>query len=302
MEGTEVLNAGETGSTGGENTELPNTEVTGAGADQGSAGEGGNAGGVEGVEGGTSVVEGEGGAGGKAEPDPVNKRFSEVTKQRDRAEREAREAREQLSTALEALKKFGKEEPKPADPTPQDDPEPEPPEFIDPEQYQRDMADYARKVTERTVKLQLRAAEANREREAAERANRTAQEEHARSWMSRRQKAMDEMPDYADVAENPDLPISQQMAIAITTSEHGPKIAYYLGQHPDEAGRIAKMNPVQQLMELGKLETQLSAPKKPSVSKAPAPIKPLSGSGEPQTKSTDEMSMDEYAAYRKSKR
>lgn len=310
-----VTGAGDTSSTGGETTELTNLADTGAaGADQGGQGGQGTAeGGASGTEasGAEGAGEGEGtgesGASGQGTAkvdDPVNKRFSEVTRQRDEAQRREREAKSQLDAALEALRKVGgtqtpvTTETKTTPPADDIEEPPEPPEFIDPEQYQRDMATYTQKVVERTTKLQLRAAEANREREATERANRERQVAHAQAWQHRRQKALDEMPDYADVAENPNVHISQTMALAITSSDHGPKLAYHLGQHPDVAERIAKMPDALQLMELGKLEAQITAPKPPQVSKTPPPVKPLTGSGEPQTKSADDMSMEEYAAMR----
>lgn len=241
-----------------------------------------------------------------ADPKPedvVNKRFSEVTKQRDEAQRREREARDQLNTALQALDRVTggtKPEPKPNVEAPVDDigAEPEPPIFEDPEQYQRDMALYTQKVVERTTKLQLKAVEAQRQTEATERANRKAATEHAQAWQGRRAKAIEEMPDYADIAENPAVHISQTMAIAITSSENGPKVAYHLGQHPEIAERIAKMPPALQLMELGKLEVQVTAPKPVKTSKTPEPIKVTSGSGERPVKSMDDMSMEEYAAAR----
>jgi hypothetical protein len=308
-----VEGAGEAGSTGGEGAELTNALTGAAGADQGGQGVGeGGAGEADGAgEGGSQgVAEGEGGEGGTGgqgaarSEDPVNKRFSEVTKQRDEAQRREREARDQLTAALEALKRAGGGE-KPATPTvapsePADDigPEPVPPVFEDPDQYQRDMAQYAQKLAARTAKLEFRAAEAKRQTEEKEAANRQAQQAHAQAWQARRAAALQEMPDYAEVAENPNVPVSQPMAIAITSSEHGPKIAYHLGQHPEVAERIAKMSPALQLMELGKLEAQITAPKPVRTSKAPEPIRHQTGSGSPQTKSVEDMSMDEYAASR----
>jgi len=305
--------AGETGSTGGESTELPNTGTGTTGADQGgesgqgsTAGEGGETTGGE-SDGGESSGESGGESStstGEPKDDAVNKRFSALTKQRDESQRREREAQENLRRALEALERAngGKKQDATTTTTtpPADDigAEPEPPEFIDPEQYQRDMAEYTRKVTDRTVKLQLRTERTNQEREAAERTNQERMREHATKWSERRSKALDEMPDYAEVAENPALHVTDTMAIAITSSEHGPKIAYHLGQHPEVAERIAKLPNALQLMELGKLEVQITAPKPPKVSKAPEPIKVQTGSGEPPSKSLDELSMDEYAAQR----
>lgn len=306
------VGAGEGGSTGGEGAELLNEQTGATGADQG--GQGGNAGAEgstagEGGEGGegspsTGAGEGEGSAAPKPEPgDDVNKRFSKITRERDELARSKREAEENLRRALEALERANggkKPEAAPVATEPVDDigEEPTPPVFEDPDQYQRDMALYTKQVVERTTKLQLKAVETQRQTKATEEANRAAQMAHAQAWQARRTKALEEMPDYADVAENPAVSISNTMAIAITSSDHGPKLAYHLGQHPEVAERIAKMQPAMQLMELGKLEAQITAPKPVKTSKAPEPIRHQTGSGAPQAKSIEDMSMDEYAASR----
>jgi hypothetical protein len=56
------------------------------------------------------------------------------------------------------------------------------------------------------------------------------------------------------------------------------EIAYSLANNPREAMRIARLSPMRQVAEIGKLEAKLSAPKpakKPS--SAPSPMKPVGG-------------------------
>lgn len=282
------------GGTGEAGSELPDQGNAGAGDDAGGEGGGaGDAGGEGGGEGGgTPPVKKE---------DPVAKRFSTVTKERDEAIRRDNESREQLRVALEALDRATGGSKKtvedPAKKTPVEE-ELVPPEFIDPEQYQRDMADYTNKVAERAASRAVKAADADRQREAAEASARTQQQQHAQAWNQRRQKAIERLPDYEVVAENPEIAISPAMAMGISSSDNGPDVAYYLGSNPEEATRIYALPPMLQLIELGKLEAKLTAPKTPQVTKVPPPIKPSVGNGEPQVKTVDEMSMDEYAAKR----
>ena len=89
------------------------------------------------------------------------------------------------------------------------------------------------------------------------------------------------------------------MASAIAHSEEGPEIAYYLGNHPEEAERISKLVPQLQLVELGKIVARLTPTDKPkTVSAAPAPGKPIKASSE-TTVSPEEESMEAYASRRK---
>lgn len=55
-------------------------------------------------------------------------------------------------------------------------------------------------------------------------------------------------------------------------------IAYYLSKNQKEANKIAAMNPLRQIAEIGKIEAKLNAPTPAkSPSKAPAPITPTGG-------------------------
>lgn len=99
----------------------------------------------------------------------------------------------------------------------------------------------------------------------------------AETFQLRVDAAKDLYSDYEVVAQNPALPITDDMAEVIMDSEQGPDIAYHLGKNPQEALRIAKLSKTRQAVEIGKLEDRLSKPapiKKPP----PAPINPVSGS------------------------
>lgn len=230
--------------------------------------------------------------------DQAAKRYSTLSRKLEDAQRIIEEKDRLLSDANRTLYQFvGKPEKQP-DPAPQPEEIPVP-EFTDPDQYTRDMAEYTRKQTERAVAESLKRVLAEREQE-----NRRNQEQaHARSlqqaWAAKREKAISETPDYLEVAENPDVPISRAMASVIMADDSGPKIAYYLGKNIEEARRIAALDPFMQSVELGALRERILSPTKPTTSRAPAPIKPLTGARTPASKSLDEMDMEEYAAARR---
>jgi hypothetical protein len=81
---------------------------------------------------------------------------------------------------------------------------------------------------------------------------------------------------------NESLPVSQAMAESIIDSDDGPAVAYYLGNNPDVAARIARLSPVQAGREIAKIEVRLAAEREKAsqkpVSKAPAPPPHVTGS------------------------
>lgn len=91
--------------------------------------------------------------------------------------------------------------------------------------------------------------------------------------------------------------ISTVMAEAMIESDLGIDVAYYLATNPAEAAKIAKLPPVSQARAVWELEGKVKDQRKPAMSKAPPPVKPVRGSSG-NTKPVSEMSMSEYAAYR----
>lgn len=230
------------------------------------------------------------------------KRYSELTKAQKLAEQRALEAENRLNRALEIVERVTPK-PAPAEVVVDTPKEPEEPVFETPEQYQRDMAAYTKALVAYNAKIEAENLLKKTEQERQQ-AEQQAQQQRMRSeFQTRREAAIQEMPDYVEVAEADDLPITPTMATAMAMDAMGTKIAYHLGKNPAEADRISKLPPGMQVFELGVLKAQLMAAK-PAVqtSKAPAPIKPLSGGSGSVTKNVNEMTMAEYEAYRASKK
>jgi hypothetical protein len=239
---------------------------------------------------------------GKPKSKGVQKRIDELVKQRE--EEKAEKLR--LMALLEQLHK-PKEEPKEVveDEAPQ---RPTRESFENPADYEAALADYADQKAAWSAKTAVRDALAEEARKREQQAIEESQKAVRESYASRVEKAVEKYPDYKSVAESPDVTVSIAMAQAILHSENGPELAYHFGKNPAEAKRISSLNPVLQLVELGRIEAKLTAPVQkedspppPSpkpVSKAPDPIKPLKTGSEQLKKSPDEESMEEYAARR----
>ena len=111
------------------------------------------------------------------------------------------------------------------------------------------------------------------------------------AYHDREESAREKYDDFEQVAYNPSLPITDIMAQSIQASDIGPDVAYYLGSNPKEADRIARLSPLLQAKEIGRIEAKLTD-NPPSVKKttnAPAPINPVTprGGNSPAMDTTD---------------
>lgn len=205
-------------------------------------------------------------------PNPkLERRFSEITKQREEARAEARrerEAREALEARIKAL-----EQPKPT--VVEEDQEPQPSQFQDAFEYAKALAEYT--ADKRIAEMKKQEAE---ERAAQER------QKVIESWASKVQSAKANLPDFDEVVASSDVVVNDDVRDAILESDVGPQVLYHLAENDELAKKISGMSTKAALREIGKLEERLSA--KPEVktdpvvkSRAPAPINPIRGGSAP---------------------
>src|SRR5215469_17029480 len=116
------------------------------------------------------------------------------------------------------------------------------------------------------------------------------------------------------VGQNIDIPQGVQMAIL--EMENGPDVAYFLGKNPQVVKSLNKMSVPTAMAEIGRISARLEGPqdkekesnqerkinsgpdREPIVSRAPAPIKPLSGHATKSSVPIDEMSYSDYRRIR----
>ena len=255
----------------------------------------------------------------KGEITKANNRRAAAEAREKAKEAEATAANERLATALKALEQ-ATGQPKPVETV---DPRPKRETFDNPDAYDTALIDWttrqataaARAEAKQEQEQERAAAEARTQQEAQERTQREQKEQFdglVKTWDERKAKAIEEHPDFTEVAENPDVPVTMPMAHAMLNAENGPEIAYHLGKNPEIAREISAMvipgqvfppghpnagQPVpdiaRQFFRIGQLGAQLAA-KKPVASKAPPPIKPLGSKASAGPKSPDEMTGDEY--------
>lgn len=210
-------------------------------------------------------------------PNPkLERRFSEITKQREAAREEARREREARESLEARLKELEAKVSPPAQAQADDlGEEPKPEQFSDMYEYAKALAEYTadKKLMERDKQEMARKA-------AAE------QEVKFKAWADRVNAAKTELPDFDDMVQSSDVRVSDPVRDAIIESEHGPRILYYLAENSEFAKKLGEMSVVSAVREIGKIEARFvrdakeSAPEVKAVavkSKAPAPISPLRG-------------------------
>ena len=200
----------------------------------------------------------------------LEKRFSEITKQREEARKEAqneRQARLELEQRLAAL-----EQQRQPQQQSYADTEPQPSQFNDAFEYAKALAEFS---TEKAL--------AERDRQVAQQREQEAQQKIIQSWAQKVQDAKAELPDFDDLVASSDVVVNNAVRDAILESDVGPKILYHLAENNDLAKKIASLSPNAALREIGKLEARFEVNPEtkqttPVVrSKAPAPIQPIRG-------------------------
>lgn len=227
------------------------------------------------------------------EPDPeppipkgVQKRIDRAVRRQYEAEADARILRERLR-ALESGLAQPSSQPTPQRPAGS-------PKIEDFQNFDEYVAAMAAHIAEEKVKTTLTEREQRQRAEAEQAAQRRIYD----SWQKKVEQATAEMPDFEEVLSNADLPMTPVMQSAIMESDIGPRLAFHLATHPDEAVQIAQLSPHKAILALGRLEEKLTAApvKKPTSTPPPVPTTSPRGA---LKKDPGQMSDAEYEKWRK---
>lgn len=169
-----------------------------------------------------------------------------------------------------------------------------------------DYADYLKAVARYEVKQELAQEREQQRNQEAQRSQQTEQARKAELEEALMEKGTNKYPDFEEVAEGTGellrakgLKFSQAMLGALLEADNSQDIVYHLGKSPEEAERIARLPAYAQAKEIGKLEEKLNAAPKKQISKAPAPITPVStGKASNDSALTDDLPIDEWMARR----
>lgn len=218
----------------------------------------------------------------------LEKRFSEITKQREEARKEAEAERQRRVELEQRLAALEQQAPKKEFV----DQEPQPSQFQDAFEYAKALAEYT--ADKRIEEMKRQEAEAKAE---------AARQSMIQEWSKKVETAKAELPDFDDMVASSDVVVSDDIRDAILESDVGPKILYQLAENSEFAKKVASMPTRAALKEIGKLEARFEAKaeEKPVVrSKAPAPVTPIkAASGVADTKlSSDGNWYGSYAEWK----
>ena len=178
--------------------------------------------------------------------------------------------------------------------------EPQPPvraSFASYEEYLDAKAEFTGRRAAENYRKEYEAKQ-SAEKQAAERTKRTTEFQT---------KLNEKYPDITErVGAIAHIQMPEGMSDAITESEFGPDILNHFASNPEDFERIAALKPSHALREIGRLEARLEGapPKKPELvavkppSRAPAPIKPLSGSAVSSDDEPSHNDPDKWMAWR----
>ena len=203
--------------------------------------------------------------------DKLNKRFDKVTKRAQEAEAKARDLEERLKSYEAGNVQQPQQETVKAEGKPQAS------QFNDAFEYAEALAEWS---AENALK--------QRDAEEAGRKAKEAQEKVLQSWNEKIAKAKADLPDFDRMVQSSTIVVGDEIRDSILESDVGPQLLYFLASDDDFAKRLTEMPVVKALREIGKLEAKFEAKEAKSSkaekvretvssSKAPEPIKPLSG-------------------------
>ena len=121
----------------------------------------------------------------------------------------------------------------------------------------------------------------------------TQQEQHKKlltTWEEKAEAAGTKYDDFDEVVG--ELQPNTPFVMALMREENGADVAYFLGKNPKEASKLLGLEPIDQILAVGRLAAKIASEptvaKKPS--KAPPPIEPVSGKA---AVPTDDISPDD---------
>jgi hypothetical protein len=198
----------------------------------------------------------------------LEKRFSELTRQRKEAEAKVKELEDRLA-ARESIR-----EPISA---PENNQKPKPDDFKDAFEYAESLAQWSAEQ-----------ALAKREQEIKQKEVEAKRETVIKTWQQKLETTIAELPDYEEMVASSTVSVNDTIRDAILESDVGPRILYELASDDEMAEKLSTMTTASALKLIGKLEAKFEKTEEPAKaekktvaakSKAPEPIRPLRSTG-----------------------
>jgi hypothetical protein len=198
----------------------------------------------------------------------LEKRFSELTKQRKEAEAKVKELEERLAA-------------KESNPAPtqalESNREPQPDDYKDAFEYARELSKWSAEQALAKRDLEIKQKEVEAKRATV-----------IQTWQEKLDATKAELPDYEVMVASSSVSVNDTVRDAIVESDVGPRILYELASNDELAEKLTSMTTAGALKLIGKLEAQFEKTEEPAKaekktvaakSNAPEPIRPLRSTG-----------------------
>jgi hypothetical protein len=193
----------------------------------------------------------------------LEKRFSELTRQRKEAEAKVKELEERLAA---------RESNQAPIQAPVSNQKPSPDSYKDAFEYAEALAEWSAEQALAKREQEIRQKEAEAKRETV-----------IKTWQQKLEATKAELPDYEVMVASSDVKVNDTVRDAIVESDVGPRILYELASNDELAEKLSNMTTASALKLIGKLEVQFEKTDTPvaekktvaAKSKAPEPIRPL---------------------------
>jgi hypothetical protein len=198
----------------------------------------------------------------------LEKRFSELTKQRKEAEARADDAERRLAA-------FESNKAQTAQAQPESNQRPSPDNYKDAFEYAEALADWSAEQ-----------ALVRRDQEVKQKEFEVQKQKVIQTWQQKLESTIAELPDYEDMVASSTVTVNDTVRDAILESDVGPRILYELASDDEMAEKLSTMTTASALKLIGKLEAKFEKTEEPvaekktvaAKSKAPEPIRPLRSS------------------------
>jgi hypothetical protein len=165
------------------------------------------------------------------------------------------------------------------------------PEVKEPEKPKREAFKTDEEFEESMFEWRYKTRRAKEEQEAAQRSLETQLQENFASYQTAVADFKETHDDWDEVVtDSVSIPQSVYYAI-VELGADGPRVSYYLGQHPEYADKLAELTPYRAAMEVGRLADKLKGGQKPEAERTtprtrpriPEPVRPVSTSATSST-------------------
>jgi hypothetical protein len=178
-----------------------------------------------------------------------------------------------------------------------------PPPRADDPKFQGDFLEYDRAKTVYAWRKEVKAEEIRNSAQRYQTANDATTSQKIEAFRERADEVREVIPDYDTAIKSAtDAHVEKHVQDLVYESDEGPKVAYYLAKNRDVLESWNDMTPTQVARAIGQLEARMSSPRSPSQrtqTRAPAPIRPLTGGAAPPSLDRD---LDTYISRKYGKR